>query len=262
MKYYYYDNGWYSYEYLHSHYGITSVPTMPVILYDVDLTTYSCWEDQVETWITDQWYLRDDVPYYRKSSDLLRVYRIDVTNYLECYDKLNDRLHKYDNHLYSFQYIHDHYGITMTPSTVYGVIDGIIWSWYNPDEAQYWDDTRKVWSPIPPEHQVDPDADIDAVGAIGLFYYTEPGNMKGYGSDIRGEYLHPISISFPQNGNFSVTSYTQQTLTGTWRLLSVASQRTATSPCIVMAMKIADSQPQESNVTNLGIDIPSELVDL
>lgn len=264
MKYYYYDGDWYTYEYLHAHYGITLIPTMPVTLYDKSLNEYNCWEDSVEVWVDHQWYLTNDVPYYRKSSDTFQVYRIDILNTLECYDKYNSRLYKYDNYLYSYQQLHDNYGITVTPSTIYGVVDGIIWSWYNPEEAQYWDDISKEWSPIPPEHQIEPSSDINAIGSIGLFYYTEPGSMKGYGSDVNGEFLQPISINFPKSGTFSVTNHTQHTLTGTWRLLSVASPRTELTESIVMAMKVSNVPPHNSNSIPLGLNVSygSNLVDL
>ena len=104
--------------------------------------------------------------------------------------------------------------------------------------------------PVPPpptptpsgsEITTDTIADLDAVGSMGLFLYTEEGDIKNYGSEIDGHYLKPVSINTPISGSLSYTKYDNVSLTGTWKLLSVAKARTVTNPCLVMAVKIENS---------------------
>lgn len=80
---------------------------------------------------------------------------------------------------------------------------------------------------------------LNGVGSMGLFQYSEVGELKPYGSEVDGRYLKPISINTPLSGSLSYTKYDVD-LTGTWKLLSVASARIETTPCIVMAVKIKE----------------------
>ena len=88
-------------------------------------------------------------------------------------------------------------------------------------------------------------SDINAVGSIGLFIYTEIdsstgiGAQKLYGEFVNGAYLKPAGISLPTSGQISYKSVQASTaLSGKWKLLSVAMKRTATEPCLVMAQKV------------------------
>ena len=81
----------------------------------------------------------------------------------------------------------------------------------------------------------------DVVGSIGLFMYNEVGDQKVYGETVSGAYLKPVGMSLPLSGQISYKSVaTNDSLTGTWKLLSVAFKRTATEPCLVLAQKISD----------------------
>ena len=88
-------------------------------------------------------------------------------------------------------------------------------------------------------------SDVNAVGSIGLFIYTEIdsstgiGAQKLYGEFVNGAYLKPAGISLPTSGQISYKSVqASTTLSGKWKLLSVAMKRTATEPCLVMAQKV------------------------
>lgn len=96
-------------------------------------------------------------------------------------------------------------------------------------------------------------SDINSVGSIGLFIYSEhdssgadtSGNEKGYGSEINGEYLKAVGMSLPMSGQISYKSAALvPSCSGTWKLLSLAVKRTSTEPCIVMAQKIHNTYPK------------------
>lgn len=271
---YYYDGQWRSYEDLHDNYGITLTPTTPVILYDINLTEYPGWENEIETWVVadTQWYLREDLPYYRKLDEPFSGYYIDSRLPIDAYSLHDSILYNYNGSLLDYRTLHDSHGVTLTPSTIWGIADGAIWCWYNPDEQLYWDDIKKMWTAYAPEYQssttldIDTVTDFNAVGSIGLFYYTEAGDAKPYGSEIDGRYLRPVSINFPNDGNLNVTKY-PDVLSGTWKLMSTASKRTSISPCIVMAIKVSSDPLVNPNlgathnhtVTNSGIEITDEI---
>lgn len=89
---------------------------------------------------------------------------------------------------------------------------------------------------------IDSTSQIPAVGAIGLFVYTEVGVEKGIGQTIDGSYLKPVGMSLPISGQISyksatpVPAYTNTT----WRLMSLAMKRTSASdPCLVLAQRIS-----------------------
>lgn len=82
-------------------------------------------------------------------------------------------------------------------------------------------------------------SNVNAVGSIGLFIYSEIGDELPIGSTVDGGYLKPAGISLPMSGQITYKSSSSVTLTGTWKLLSLAVKRTATEPCLVMAQKIS-----------------------
>ena len=87
---------------------------------------------------------------------------------------------------------------------------------------------------------------VNAVGAVGLFLYTEfdsstgIGVEKAIGDQINGAYLKPIGMSLPSSGQISYKAVYTTTLSGTWKLLSVALKRTSSEPCLVLAQKISN----------------------
>lgn len=95
---------------------------------------------------------------------------------------------------------------------------------------------------------------LNGIASIGLFQYSEAGEMKSYGTEVDGKYLKPISLNFTNGGDFSYTHYDKVNLTGKWKLLSVAKARTALQPCIVFAIKVADkftdSDTEDSSTEN------------
>lgn len=87
---------------------------------------------------------------------------------------------------------------------------------------------------------------VNAVGAVGLFLYTEfdsstgVGVEKAIGDQINGVYLKPVGMSLPSSGQISYKAVNTTTLSGTWKLLSVALKRTSSEPCLVLAQKISN----------------------
>lgn len=87
---------------------------------------------------------------------------------------------------------------------------------------------------------------VNAVGAVGLFLYTEfdsstgIGVEKAIGDQINGAYLKPVGMSLPSSGQISYKAVNTTTLSGTWKLLSVALKRTSSEPCLVLAQKISN----------------------
>ena len=94
--------------------------------------------------------------------------------------------------------------------------------------------------PIGTEITLENVASLNEVGSIGLFIYNEVGAVKEYGSRVSGEFLKPVSINTPLSGALSYTKYDNVILTGIWKLMSVASARTETTPCLVMAVKVEE----------------------
>ena len=92
-------------------------------------------------------------------------------------------------------------------------------------------------------------AELNALGSMGMFLYIEQGGVKFYGSEVDGKYLKPVSINAPINGEFSYTKY-KGNLTGTWKLISVAKERTTIKPCIVFAVKVAESNSTNNSTNN------------
>lgn len=81
----------------------------------------------------------------------------------------------------------------------------------------------------------------NAIGSIGLFMYTNPGDQLSYGANVSGAHLIPVGMSLPYTGEIEYKAVLGSQLSGTWKLLSVAFKRTAQAPCLVMAVKVSDS---------------------
>lgn len=87
-------------------------------------------------------------------------------------------------------------------------------------------------------------SNVNEVGSIGLFLYTEAGDEKTYGATINGVYLKAVGMSLPMSGQISYKAAALvPACSGTWKLLSLAVKRTATEPCLVMAQKISNDTP-------------------
>ncbi len=256
---YFYNNNWYTYEELHNQFGITDGPANPLNLYDYDVNEYTCWEFNSETWVTQdvRWYPPSLLPYYRKTANTLPVYLIDQQIQLDEYNLRNSTLYNYTNHLYDFTYIHEHFGVTRTPSNVYYVKDGNVKCWHNPDQHIYWDVDTNRWYDYPPHYDEESGSiidveDINEIGACGLFTYYNPlGTSKKYGSVVSADHLKPICLKFPASGEIACTQMKTDTLTGAWRLLSAVPYTSISEPCIVFAMRVSDEnintidQPQQ-----------------
>ena len=252
---YYYDGAWRSLVELHDTYGITLFPTIPITVYIEDLEEFHGWEyinedepSESEAWICEdgRWYplYPDELPYYRKTGNTKDLYLIGQLISFDEYSKQGSIMYPYENHLNSQLWLHDHYGITETPSQVYYVKNSVIKCWYNSDENQYWDVDTVQWYPDPPSYEDSPiDAsDINRIGAMGLFAFTSDSvNSIHYGTIVNASQLQPISMNFPNSGEFNYTKVLTETpITGRWRLLSAIAKSSDTEPCIVLAIKVSE----------------------
>ena len=243
---YYYDGAWRQYDELHDQYGITLAATTPITVYTEELEELNGWEDLTEAWIVQntRWYPLDELPYYRKTDNQTQFYLIGQLLSLDEYTRWDSSLYNYENHLYSQQFLHDRCGITVTPSQIYYAKNNVIKCWYNPDENQYWDVDTVQWYPDPPSYEDSPiDAsDINRIGAMGLFAFTSDSiNSIHYGTIVNASQLQPISMNFPNSGEFNYTKVLTETpITGRWRLLSAIAKSSDTEPCIVLAIKVSE----------------------
>lgn len=255
-KLYYYDGEWRSYDYLHTHYGITLSKSTPVILYDNSLNQMAGWIDSLtgEIWIVDdhRWYTSATIPYWTKSNDSTSVYLIGELLNIDIYKLRDSELFMYRNELKNFDYLHNNYGITKTPSTIHTIQDGVVKCWYNSDvqDTPYWDVDLRQWLASPIDHSGS--ADIDTIGSTSTFLYSNPyGDFTPYGTIVSGRDLTPVCINIPLSGTMTCTKMVNVTLTGTWRILTETARSFEDSPCIVTAIKISDNEmPQRSNNNN------------
>ena len=253
---YYYNNQWYSYEDLHNQFGITNTPAEDVTLYDTDLQTYNGWDFDNKIWVEhdSQWFSYYDLPYYRKSSDYTNLYIADQLIIPEKFTKHNTlSYYNYNNHLYSYEYLHYNFGITLTESQIYYVKYGVIKCWYNPDIRLYWDTETSEWYEYPKKYDDSPiDADdINEVGAMSLFIYKNDITSRiDYGTVVSASLLTPISMNFPCSGEFNYSVNNTSAITGAWRLLSNVSKTSSTDPAIVLAIKVSDNDPNSQNTTS------------
>lgn len=85
------------------------------------------------------------------------------------------------------------------------------------------------------------------VGAIGLFMLVATGTAaddaeKAIGATVDGTYLYPVGMTLSNSGQISYkkSSTPAASSAGTeWTLMSLAMKRTATEPCLVLAMRTA-----------------------
>lgn len=260
---FFYMNNWYTYQELHDQFGVTSSPTSKYTFYDLALNSYIGWEDNEDTWIAEdsQWYSADDLPYYKLTDRIFDVYLISQHYQLPVCAFKNNDYYVYTDSIYSYQYLHDNFGITITPSTIYSIVDGNVKCWYNADEHQYWHVDLSAWKSFPPSSSSEGESiditSVNQIGATGYFlFYDTLGSPHDYGDLVDGSNLQLISISFPNSGQLSYTKIVTSLITGTWRLLSPVPRSSLTEPCVVFARKISDDSNVDSNtVTSSFISV-------
>lgn len=241
---YFYDGAWRTYSELYNGYGITLEPSTPITLYDLSLQQYKGWVDKNNnTWIVrdNRWYSPSDLPYYRKLTTPFRPYLIERQLQLDAYELRSDRLYDYGGALHSYDFMHNGYGITLTPSRVYYVKDGLVKCWYNPDINLYWvvDDT--VWQPDPPDYSGGGSG--DAPSSSGLFFFTNRTNTTiEYGTIVDGSLLKPVCISVPLSGEITYTITANQA-SGSWKLLTTVPKSLNNIQCLVLAAKLSEDEP-------------------
>ena len=260
---YYYNNAWYTYVELYSRFGVTLAPSDPIIVYDTDLSEYSGWVDTSSNiWVAadSKWYTYGTLPYYIKLSDIYNIYLITELIGLSTYKKGDSILYGYDGSLKSYLYMHNNYGITLTPSYIYQIYDGVIKSWYNPDINQYWNVDAVRWQALPPNYGsttpdiIDPDiSNINQIGALGIFAIEKDDDVEiTLGTIVDGSLLKPVCLNFEFSGEASCSDISSDHPTGMWRLLSTTSK--GATRCIVLAIKVSDdtpSTPIAPDITNL-----------
>lgn len=279
IRVYFYNGEWREFSYLHEYHGVTYTRSTPAQVYDISLNPYDGWFENDTSnhdyWLcyaepdidgrTGIWYTQNDLPYWIKLPNKYEVYFIGQLLQLDAYKKQSSEMYYYNNSLTSFDYMHNNFGITHTPSTVYYVRNDIIKCWYNPDIDQYWDVDTVRWYDEPPEYEQS--GDINAVGASGLFlYYSLTGQPTHYGTLVDGHRLQPICLNMPLSGDMSCQRHTIE-LTGTWRILTETSETSALKPCIVFATKLYDVPPNEeetttTNASPLNISVSTDLFDI
>lgn len=148
------DNEWVDYDYsiLYNTRGYTNTPSTVLTTYDSSHTLLESWLNSSLIWIEQdhRWYPINETPYYVKQDSPIALYKIDSkTSYTQYLN--NGILYvSYGSSFYTQEYLHDTYGITSTPSTVWDIDEGTPWCWYNPVEDLYWNDKKKAWSQDPP----------------------------------------------------------------------------------------------------------------
>jgi hypothetical protein len=155
---YFYNGEWLPYQSLHDNHGVTLEPSTQITLYDDYLNTVYGWIENSTSYIwivnDNQWYPPGTVPYWYKLDTLYTIYYIDKALQLETYKQGTLERYVYDNSFVDYQYLHDTYGMTATPSTPWSAREGVIWAWYNDHDNQYWNDNDKEWTnEAPPEPQ-------------------------------------------------------------------------------------------------------------
>lgn len=252
---YFYDGAWREYIELHDNYGITLAPSTPITLYNNNLHPVSGWVDTTtnNTWVIadSQWYTPENIPYWKKLDSSTVVYLIGEPINLDTYKLRSSELYMYNGSLVGFDYMHDNYGITTTPSIVYSVNNGIITCWYNPNitDKPYWDVELKRWLVSPPEHGSS--GSLDMIGSTSTFFYVNPsGAATQYGTLVSGADLTPVSLNMPNSGELSCSISNTVILTGTWRILTESAKSSKDSPCIVSAIKVSDNEYSTSDSTS------------
>lgn len=150
------DNNWQEYDYdtLYSERGYTNTPSTMLVVYDNSMVQLEGWSNTGFNWIEQdhQWYPNDETPYYVQQSSSISLYKIDKKINFRTYLNNNEPFIIYNNSFTTVENLHDTLGYTETPSTVWGISDGVPWSWYNEEEGLYWDNRteNKFWTSVPP----------------------------------------------------------------------------------------------------------------
>lgn len=188
------------------------------------------------------------------------------STYLYIIDKREKFIYSSDGKLYykggfyTKEELQNLFGITETPSVVYYASGGVVKCWYNPYLKLYWDVETSKWYEVAPTYDDNPSqqvTDMDEVGAMGIFlYYSESGQPAKYATLVSGSTLHPMVMYLPISGYFSVSDLKESKVTGTWKLLTETKNTDATTPCMVLAIKMSnnpifgDSDSNNNNNTN------------
>lgn len=152
----FFENSWQDYDYslLYQTKGITDTPSTNIIAYDENMELLEAWYNSGYIWVEKytQWYPVEGTPYYVKQNTSKILYFIDQLQEYDLYIKSNIEYIIKNAFFIEPSVLHDTEGYSYTPSEIYGVEQGVIWSWYNPEEELYWDDREgyKLWTPDPP----------------------------------------------------------------------------------------------------------------
>lgn len=255
VRLYYYDGDWRPYDYLHEYYGITLVPATPLVVYDDALHEFNAWVEQGTGYIwvvqDNQWYPPEELPYWIKLDTKYKVYLIDEPILLDTYRRRGTELYYYKGNLQPFSYMHNGFGITITPSRIYLVQDGIIKCWFNPDidDLPYWDVDTSMWLAEPPSHGGS--GGIDDVGSTGTFLFNSMSGLPThYGALVSGDRLLPMCLNMPDSGELSCTKFSTVQVTGTWKILTETGRSSDDNRCIVTAIKVSDDSSYSNDNNN------------
>jgi hypothetical protein len=251
---YFYEGEWKTYSELYYEHGVTRNPSTPITIYDDDLNEYSAWIDTENgnIWVESyeapfeypnaqgRWFTPSELPFWIKTGDLYSVYLISQPIALTEYTKNSVVGYEYNGQIQSYLYLHNTFGLTTTPSSIYFTRNNIIKCWYNADDPtdKYWDVDTTHWYLTAPDYS-DYSGGMDSLGASGLFLYI--GEPAHYGTLISGDDLRPASINFSNAGELSCTRIPAISLTGTWSLLTEVLYSSHERPCIVFATKISSN---------------------
>jgi len=151
------DNNWQEYDYntLYSERGYTNTPSTMLVVYDNSMKQLEGWSNTGFNWIEQdhQWYPNDETPYYVQQSSSISLYKINEKTNFKTYLNNNEPFIIYNNSFTTVETLHDNLGYTETPSTVWGISDGVPWSWYNSDTEEYWNNKTHEWTTNPPKEE-------------------------------------------------------------------------------------------------------------
>ena len=158
------DNNWQEYDYdtLYSERGYTNTPSTMLVVYDTSMVQLEGWSNTGFNWIEQdhQWYPNDETPYYVQQSSSISLYKIDKKTNFKTYLNNNEPFIIYNNSFTTVENLHNTLGYTQTPSTVWGISDGVPWSWYNSDTEEYWNNKTHEWTTNPPKEEDDGEPEV------------------------------------------------------------------------------------------------------
>ena len=158
------DNNWQEYDYdtLYSERGYTNTPSTMLVVYDNSMVQLEGWSNTGFNWIEQdhQWYPNNETPYYVQQSSSISLYKIDKKTNFKTYLNNNEPFIIYNNSFTTVENLHNTLGYTQTPSTVWGISDGVPWSWYNSDTEEYWNNKTHEWTTNPPKEEDDGEPEI------------------------------------------------------------------------------------------------------